>query len=319
MLHNTADVISLTDGTAPTDAVPAVAEVFTLNVTGTVGAAPGNITFDAAYFGAAVTVTPTAGDDAATLAGDIVTAFNAAATTWTAAAGTTPGSVVFTNDTAGAVTDATVSNGLPTTPITYDASGVGMTVEVDTQGVDAAASTAGTPESFTVAFGDADLAASYAFDGVSVPVLAGESAENIAAAFASASYTNWTATTTPDTNQVTFTANTVGDIPDVTDASFVGANIEVISDMGLTPGFDMIDFSAYDAVAVHVDGALVEGFGSDAAAGENYVELAQSTTDAGVYTATVYTEAGATDTVVGLIGVLDFGAEQNFVAENFIV
>jgi hypothetical protein len=316
--HNIADVTSVIDGTAPTAAVPAVAEVFTLNVTGTVGAMPGNITFDAGYFGAAVTVTPVAGESAATLAGDIVTAINTTAgTTWTAALGTTPGSVVFTQDVAAAVVDATVSNSLAT-PIAYDASGVGMTVEVDTQGVDAAAATPGTLESFTVAFGNADLAASYAFDGVTVPVLAGESGANIAAAFASASYTNWTATSTPDTSVVTFTANTVGDITDVTDASFVGANIEVVS-YGLTPFSDTIDFSSYDAVAVHVDGALVDGFVSDALAGQNYVELAQSTTDAGAYTATVFTEAGATDTVVGLIGVLDFGVEQNFVADNFIM
>ena len=38
---------------------------------------------------------------------------------------------------------------------------------------------------------------------------------------------------------------------------------------------------------------------------------------------TQYTEAGALgaagDTVVGVIGVADFGAEQDFVAQNFIL
>ncbi|MCK7582319.1 MAG: hypothetical protein MZV65_46480 [Chromatiales bacterium] len=66
-----------------------------------------------------------------------------------------------------------------------------------------------------------------------------------------------------------------------------------------------------------MNGAQIAG--SAAAVGQDYVLFTESETNAGEYTVTVYTEAGETDTLVGTIGVLDFGASQNFVAQNFIL
>lgn len=82
-------------------------------------------------------------------------------------------------------------------------------------------------------------------------------------------------------------------------------------------GIDYIDFSSYGAVGVLVGAALEAG--KVAAAGQKYVLLTESTTNAGEYAAEVYTEAGATDTPVGVVGVLDFGATQDFQAANFIL
>lgn len=80
---------------------------------------------------------------------------------------------------------------------------------------------------------------------------------------------------------------------------------------------DYVDFTDYDAVGVYVNGGLVTG--SDAVAGQNYVALIENPLNAGEYQAELRTEAGATDTLVGIIGTLDFGATQDFVAQNFII
>lgn len=79
---------------------------------------------------------------------------------------------------------------------------------------------------------------------------------------------------------------------------------------------DYLDFSDYNAVGVVVDGLV---FHDVAALGENYVRFTENADNLGEYTVEVFTEAGATDTLVGTVGVLDFGATQNFVTENFII
>lgn len=79
---------------------------------------------------------------------------------------------------------------------------------------------------------------------------------------------------------------------------------------------DKIQFTGYNATAVYVGGVLVAG--TAAAVGQSYITLVEGTgAAAGSYTATQFTEAGATDTTVGVIGTLDFGASQVFVAGNF--
>lgn len=79
---------------------------------------------------------------------------------------------------------------------------------------------------------------------------------------------------------------------------------------------DKIQFTGYNATAVYVGGVLVTG--AAAAVGQSYITLTEGTgAAAGSYTVQQWTEAGADDTLVGTIGVLDFGANQAFVAGNF--
>lgn len=289
---NDATIISYTQGTAAVAAGSDTKEVFTLTLTGTAAATPGTIAFDDTYFGAGATdVTPAAGASAATIATAVAAAITAGGV-WTANA--SGGVVTATQVTAAAVADVSVSNA-QTTPITYDGSGVGMTTAVTTQFAAGAPAVVAATESFTVAFADADQAATYSFGGANVSVLAGESGNNIAAAFASATVAGWTATHTPDTNFVTFTSTTANtNIADVAAASFVGANVQVTT-YGLTNAYDMLDFSAYNAKAVYVDGALVAG-AAPTAAGQTYITLVESATNDGSYTMTQYQKAGALGT-----------------------
>lgn len=85
-------------------------------------------------------------------------------------------------------------------------------------------------------------------------------------------------------------------------------------------GSDFIDFSSYDVVQVLVDGTAADyNFGVAATAGQKFITLVESTTNDGEYLVTLWQENGATDDNLGVIGTLDFGAEQQFVAENFIL
>ena len=326
-LHNTADVISFVDGDDATPAVTvAVSEVFTLNLTGSVGLVPGPIAFADAYFGTTgFAYTPVASNTAAQVATALITAFNLAAGDWTASAGTVAGTVVFTQDagTEANVALPTISNAAAAT-IQYDGSGVGMTVTQGTQGAALAPAGAATGEVVTVDFGNADIAGSYTFGGVTVPVLVGETGANIAAAFEAAGLTGWTATNVADTNQVIFTAAApnLGNIANVTDASFVGANILAPSN-GNPSGIDHLDFTSYGVDGVYVGLSLVAG-NAPVALGDTYIVLVEGTgDDLGAYTMTEYVEAGALgfagDTVVGTIGVADFGATQAFSAGNFLI
>ena len=311
---NAATVAIVTQGTAGTPAGTPVSEVFTLNVTGSAAAVPGTISFDDGYFGvAAADIVPAAGASAATVAAAMAASITLGGI-WTA---TSSGGVVTVTALAGgAAADVTVSNAAPAF-INYNGSGVGITSNVVTQGAAAAPAVAAATEVFSVTFANADQAGTYTFGGKSVTVLAGETGANIAAAFASAGVTGWTAVNVPDTNVVTFTSTTPNaSVVDVTAADFVGTNT-VVTTVGLTAGFDMLDFSAYNAKAVLVDGVQIAG--TAAVLNETYITLVESATNDGVYTITQYKEMGAVDTVVGVIGVADFGSEQTFAAGNFVL
>lgn len=309
--------VEVTQGTDAAPEVPAAPEVFSLTLTGTAGDTPGPIAFTAAYFGTTgFSYTPTAGDDAATIATALIGAYNGAAGgVWTASAGTTAGTIVFTQDTAAVIADVTISDA-GATPITYDGSGVGIVADVTQQGAALVPADLATAESFTVTFGDATQAATYSFGDVSVSVLAGETGENIAASFASADATGWTDTHTADTNTVTYTSSTLGDIADVTDASFVGANIVVTTTTIDYTDADMIDFSSYDAEAVLVGSDV---FGAAPVAGDNYIVMTESS-NLGEYQIEAFDYVdGTADVSLGLIGIADFGETQAFTADSFIL
>ena len=91
-------------------------------------------------------------------------------------------------------------------------------------------------------------------------------------------------------------------------------------------GFDVIDFSSYKVKSVVVDNVGTDGTFGTSAAGNQYIVLKESSSvfGAGSYVATVYTQAGpstapTTDTVVGVIGTLDFGDTPVFAEVNFII
>ena len=121
------------------------------------------------------------------------------------------------------------------------------------------------------------------------------------------------------------TAKVAGVVADVTDASFVNANIEVVVEDVLLPGYDMIDFTSYDVTGVYVEGqGWVTG---GIVAGKDFIYLDESATNANEFTMTerkddgdANLEASTIDVVVTAIGVLDFGDMTGpFAAENFII
>lgn len=332
-LFNEAHVIARTQGAAAIAEVPAVpvaAEIFTLEVTAATGlaAAGGTIIFDSG------TVTIAAG---ATLA-QVVAAFitpTVPYATYTATAGATASTITFTETTpAGAdIADVGVADFLPGSTPTLTGVLVGtVSVQDGAAAVAAIPAVPATAETFTVEFGnnqtpgDTLFDTTYTFDGEEIPVLTNELGFNIAAAVGNGSYVNWTAANVPGTDTVVFTSKTTGNVADVTDAAFVGANIEVIVDNVLAPGFDMIDFTAYDVVAVVVEGqGVVTGA---LAANANVIYFNESATNPFEYTVSEYA-LGANgaldlgiggDTIVTAIGVIDFGTLSGpFAAENFII
>ena len=121
-------------------------------------------------------------------------------------------------------------------------------------------------------------------------------------------------------------------------ASSVGATVVTTSVAAVAAGapgqgFDMLDFSAYRVGAVYVGNTLVAGALTSAL--NSYVQLVENTVATstkmaagGEYTMTVYNSGSdnafggtgtAADTVVGVVGVTDFGVHQNFVAKSFII
>ena len=210
------------------------------------------------------------------------------------------------------------------------------------------AGTPGTSETFTVQFDNGSAspdtaviaAGNIVFDGSTVSVAAGDGAISVASKIAASTFANWTAAVGTDGTSVVFTNKAVGNQTDATATDFgngsngvvaavvvtdgtaavaaVGAPYTVVTSTVVpSTGFDYLDFSDYNAEAVYVDGFLVEGVA--ATAGQTYITLVESATNDGAYTMTHMREAGATDVVVGIIGVADFGAEQDFVAQNFIL
>ena len=197
---------------------------------------------------------------------------------------------------------------------------------------------AGTTSTFTVTYDTAQTAAFAAgtitFDGSTVNYAQGDGSITFAAKIAATPFADYTVvnnnngsvtfnakvagTTAPIGTDVQFKvdAGTTGDgiIGTVTGAN--GAGNTVFTPAG--PGSqDRIDFTSYSPKAVFVDGLLVAGVAP--AVGQTYIDLKESTTNAGEYTITQFTENGAIDTNVGLIGVADFGQHMNFVANNFVL
>jgi hypothetical protein len=330
-LVNEAHITSYTDGAAEIPAIPAVAavpEIFTLEVTAATGlaAAGGTINFD----GGSVTITA-----GATLA-QVVAAFitpTTAYANYTASAGPTASTITFTETVPGTdLTDAIVADFLPgSTPTVTGVLVATVNVQDGVPAVPIIPAVPATFESFTVEFGNSQTPAdsvfdtTYTFDGEEIPVLPNELGFNIAAAVGNGSYANWTATNTPGSDTVVFTAKVAGVVADVTDASFVGANIEVVLEDVLLPGYDMIDFTSYDVTGVYVEGqGWVTG---GIVAGKDFIYLDESATNANEFTMTerkddgdAALEASTIDVVVTAIGVLDFGDMTGpFAAENFII
>ena len=257
----------------------------------------------------------------------------------------------------GAATASTVGEVIPNVvpaDFAYTNATGSVTVGNYVDGIDPfVAATPGTNEVFTVQFdsgaGTPETAVTSAttvtFDGTNVALVTGDGAVSAAAKIAAATFANWTAAVGTDGTSVVFTSKTVGNKTDATAADFqdgangidatvtvtdgtnataaTGGTYTVVNTSTVyTTGFDYIDFSAYNAKAVYVDGVLVAGT-APTAVGQTYITLVESATNDGSYTMTQYQEAGALgtagDTVVGVIGVADFGVEKDFVALNFIL
>ena len=327
---DSATVFAFTQGSAGTAATPAAADTFTLKLTGTVAVpTPGTFTLANPYIGGGTDVvySPTAGLTAAQVATNLAAATNAVLTANYSAVASGD-SVVFTQKAAFAnVPNPTVGNN--TGDVRYDGSGVGVVSVTGTDGSAGTAATPATKASFTVNFGnDTVLPSSYTFDSTSVPVLVGETGANIGASFASAftvgapgSPVYDVVAYAPGSPNVTFTATATGPVVPVTSASFVGANIPNTT-FGVTSFVDRLDFTSYAVKAVFVGATLVKGVAP--ILGETYIQMTESTTNAGEYKMTQFTENAvpgpdATDVAVGIIGIADFGATQPFVAANFVI
>ncbi len=300
-VENTAVVGAYTQGAAEETEI--LAEIFTVTVQAP--AATGTVTYRTVDVALTDTMT----------AADVVDAFVAAGTfgPFTATAGTTAGTILFTETVPLGVN---ITNPLPADFVDNSATGAIASMVVDQNG--GTAIVPAVTESFTVTFGDSTNATAYTFAGESITVAVDATAAEIATAVAAGTYTGWTAAAgAPGEVVFTSTATPVADVADVTAAAFVGANIAV----AVVDSADFLDFSAYDVDAVLVNGAVLVGA---LAANSDYVSLVESTTNAGSYTVSELNAgadgvAGATDATLGLIGVVDFGATQAFVADNFII
>ena len=102
-----------------------------------------------------------------------------------------------------------------------------------------------------------------------------------------------------------------------------GAGGSAVSTIVDGQGFDNLDFTAYKVGAVYVGTSLVTNAG--VAALTQYVQLVESTVQAGLYTVTVK-EGGAdgyggtiVDTTVGTVGTINFGQHLDFAAHSFLI
>ncbi len=280
------------------------------------------------------------------VASQFTSQYNAAASTnsWSAV-WNGDGTVTLTHDAPGVVTDLVPGDFTGTYFGAADGNGT-VTPVVNTQGADVVV--AGTYSTFTVTYAAATTAAHAAgtitFAGATVAINQGDGSVTIAEAVAAGTYTGWTAgpvvhTATGDS--VTFTATAVGATAIGTAADFfVGTTGTDATDgiMGSTTGtvgtaattaapvlvnsatgIDYLDFTTYHATTVVVDGAVVSGLAALPATGV-YIELVESSTNAGEYTISEHNLgllADATDDVVKVIGVADFGQHEDFIAANF--
>ncbi|NCC76918.1 MAG: hypothetical protein EOM08_10845 [Clostridia bacterium] len=103
------------------------------------------------------------------------------------------------------------------------------------------------------------------------------------------------------------------------------ASMEVAEEDVFPANGDYLDLSSYDAVAVKIGDTWYDESDTgifdpeDLEEEDKYIVFTESATNDGQYTVEVWEEAGAKDTKIGVIGVLDFGIEQAFVADNFIL
>jgi hypothetical protein len=183
------------------------------------------------------------------------------------------------------------------------------------------------------------------FDGGGViTVDAGDGPITLAAKVAAATYDNWEAVDNLD-GTVTFTNVATGDgVVSPVSADFGGAVDGVVAGITFVDGtdavaqagtqtttvteegaaLDYLDFSSYTAGDVDVQAIQIvstaqnEVFGTAPALNGEWIRLTESATVDGRYTVELLRENGATDVVVGVIGVADFGVEQTFVEQNFI-
>lgn len=309
-------------------------ETFTVDFNGSVVVADGTFTFDG------VSVNYVVGDGPLELATKVMAAF-AGNTDWT-----------VTNDLLGVLTFTATADG-DFAPDATDADfgevvpAPAVPAEVSMTFVDGTVDGDITVAGLTVAVLDADTA-----NEVAVKVA---NAWNTSVA---APYTAWTAVADLATGEVVFTQDAGADFDaaahtalftfvdtDGTGVTVSANTLDVVGETGVLAngiaadvtieqqgvaesgditfvetngeGIDYIDFSSYGAKHVSVDGVLTAG--TTALTGEKYITLVESTTNDGEYVVKLWQEAGATDTELGVIGTLDFGVEQDFIADNFIL
>ncbi len=253
------------------------------------------------------------------------------------------GNVTLTRDIPGNVTDLTPADFTGTYFGT--ANGNGSVTTVVTQGTDVAVPA--TNSTYTVTYTTATTA-------VATPTLTSVTGENVgdgaftligkAQAFPPAGYTAGPVVAAVDGSSysVKFTASATGAVVLPTDASYGvdgastsdGVNGTYVGTLGTVattttpvgtpstlagpgPGVDALDFTSYAVKAVFVGAGLVKGVVP--VLGETYILMTQSTTNPGEYKMEQYTEAGAVDTLVGVVGIADFGATQAFIPANFVI
>lgn len=322
------------------ETLPPVAEQITVKFAAGSGTAAQTIIFD----GVTVNLSNPATQGvipAADVAFQFAAAYEAAGGNWTVLGwDAATATVLLEAVTPGDVTDVVAGD--------FGGTYTGATVTTTVQGD--VGSIPGTESTFTVAFDAATTAAnaagSFTFDGVTVAYAQGDGAVTLAQKLAAASYPNWDvqlvgnpAVGTNGTYSVIFEAKAPGataipaDLAAITTGGTatpgiaatvggtlgtanIGTLVPVVTPAGPGNGFDYIDFSAYDAVNVQVG---ANTFGAAAAQGEKYITMVEDA-NTGKYVVTVYEEGGAAaDVELGVVGTLDFGATQAFVAENFIL
>lgn len=199
----------------------------------------------------------------------------------------------------------------------------------------------GVHESITIDFDGsaADSAGQFTFDDITVNYVQGDGSITLANAIEAAGSANWGIVNNND-GTITLTAIESGDFDQ---SALAAGNYEdtfggfdnIFADVIVTEGTedrlpvttlvqgdaDYLDFSDYDAVGVYVGSTLVAGDAVDSK-GDQYVRMIESATNDGSYTIALYESADAafgSDTKIGTIGVADFGEEQAFIEQNFII
>ena len=284
-----------------------------------------------------VTVTLAAGD-ATAIATQFAADYTAAAPvgTWTVV-DNGDGTVTVTAPASGAIANITAADFVVVdTPVPADSTPVTVAISANVDG------TALTAETFKATFAGTEVGANttVVFDGVTVTLAANVGGAAIAGDYvAQYNLAGGSFTAAAAGAVVTFTKNVNGDLPNKVAADFVITDVVgdspavTVSAITVVEGApaglgqtatnaDALDFSAYNAQGVYVDGVLVAG-NATTALGQTYITMVESATNDGSYTMTQYLDAGvvglAGDTVVGIIGVADFGAQLNFLAESFVI